>query len=218
MKADRCRTRFTKVMRFNRFVSQEPSRTRRFSCSRPQWLGRAAEAGLSTTPSGRSDFRGASLGGPTRKRHLRGRRAFRASRGRLEGRSDLRRCISRARRCAGRGSVPAWMVPRRRHRRRKRSPSCRSDPRQLVARPSTSAQFGRFMNIRSPLFSLCDVKARPAARDKLKFVPDQLYASRDGRRRRNAVGSQRMTTSTTSPKTTALLRQPSIPAARYGWS
>ncbi len=62
-------------------------------------------------------------------------------------------------------------------------------------------------------------KARPVARDKLKFVPRQLYASRDGRRRRgNAVGSQRMTTSTTSPKTTALLRQPSIPPERYGWS
>jgi hypothetical protein len=75
------------------------------------------------------------------------------------------------------------------------------------------------MDIRLSLFRNYNGKARRVTRGKLKFVPDQLYASRDGRRRRgNAVGSQRMTTSTTSPKTTALLRQPSIPAARYRWS
>jgi hypothetical protein len=70
-----------------------------------------------------------------------------------------------------------------------------------------------------PIFAIAMARPRPVARDKLKFVPDQLYASGHGRRRRgNACGNQRMTTTTTSPKTTALLRQPSIPAARYGWS
>jgi hypothetical protein len=69
------------------------------------------------------------------------------------------------------------------------------------------------------LFSPLQRQGPTSGAYKLKFAPHQLYASRDGRRRRgNTVGSQRMTTSTTSPKTTALLRQPSIPAARYGWS
>jgi hypothetical protein len=87
-------------------------------------------------------------------------------------------------------------------------------------RPEISSRSLSLMaEVPCPFFRRYNSKARPVARDKLKFVPRQLYASRDGRRRRgNAVGSQRMTTSTTSPKTTALLRQPSIPAARYGWS